>query len=944
MKPLQLLLTAFGPYVQQTTIDFTELGRHGLFLIYGDTGSGKTMLFDALCFALYGETSGGRDPAQLRSNYASPDQICSVSFSFEHNGKNYHVRREPAQLVKKRRRSSGGDDTTLRSPQAELLCGKTVIQNAPTKVTAAVVELLGLDADQFRQVTMIAQGAFRELLTAKSSAREEILRKIFMTQQLKGFQEILKQQKATAQAAYEHQMVLLANEFAHLDLEAVQHIGQNQDSLLVLQQENAIRAVPQQAIIDATDILLKELSGASTHARELLDQARKQEHETQSQLEQLRHKRQLLEVAQQNCSEVARMRAVHAQTTEAFDEIQSIYSERYEQLIAQKAQLEQSLPSYDALADHQKTLERLQTQLTELDTTQREQQASQKRIQQDYQEALQAQKELPQLTEEVAQLSKDIEHCEQQIAHTKQLSDQYASIQASRASVEKTQDALKGARDVRDHKQALADALMDAFTAGSAYVLAKSLQAGKPCPVCGSTDHPLPATSTDEPPTKEQLDTAAQAVKRAQQAYEQASQSHISATEKYRALQTSYIQTASEFLQAHVSDATTAQTQIADCLKQDTQQVEKWRAAYTEASSRQAILQKKAEAVEELEAQLANLAAQQQQTQAQLSEAQLEDTRVRSLVDELLGALEFDTKEAAEQYLSRLKQKRAELESGYQEAQTACDDAKKQLVTAQATFDVSLSRLEELGLTLDSILEDSTHLQRAYEEAGAITRQREEVFTKLSASLLHNEQISSRMRELYAQLPALKQAWQTAREVSSVASGDITSALSSTAKRVSFERYVMSYYFNQVLTCANYRLHTMSSGRYQLVRSDQAKGRRQTGLDIDVYDSWNGKTRPVDTLSGGESFEASLSLALGLSDYVQRQTGGIALDTVFIDEGFGTLDPDTLDQVMNVLSELASSDCLVGIISHVEELRQQIPKRIEVTATNTGSSAQIVCE
>lgn len=941
MKPLQLSLTAFGPYVQETTIDFTELGSHGLFLIYGDTGSGKTMLFDALCFALYGETSGGRDPMQLRSSYATPTQLCSICFTFEHNGICYTVRRQPTQQVKKKHRTSAsGDDTTLRSAQAELLCGKEVLQNAPTKVTAAIVELLGLDVDQFRQVTMIAQGAFRELLTAKSSAREEILRKIFMTQNLKGFQEFLKQQKSATQAAYDEHMALLQHELSHLSIDVVK----NPDEFALLQNKDAARAMPQQEVIATITALLDTLANMQARAQKAREDAQRQERDVQVELEQLCQKQQLLDAAQHTGNAVKQAVAVHGQAKALFDEVQETYKQRHAQSIARETQLAQSLPDYEALHQHQQKLESLHAQLCDLEVQQQEQQSLQEHVHQRYQEALQAQKDLPELTELVAHITQNQKQVTQAIARAKQLSEQYAALQSQQVQVTETQNRLSDARTNRDLALATADQLMDAFTAGSAYALARDLQKNKPCPVCGSTQHPSPATSAHEPPTKEELEAAQQAAKTAQQSYESTSQTCISATEKYQALQTSYLQAASEFLQMQILDGAVADTHVSDRLAQETQQLEELDASYTQVSSRYAALQKQAGTAESFEVQLGAVTQQQEETKDCMSKVRLERARIKSLVDELQNKLEFDTKKAAEQLLHQVRQERETLESSYQAAQGALDEAGKNLASAQATYDASLTRLEELGLAPNTVLESPSRLQQLYAAAREATQEQEELFTSIVASYKHNQDIFAQVQKLYAQLPALKQAWIAAQEVSNVASGDITSAMSTTAKRVSFERYVMSYYFNQVLACANHRLHTMSSGRYQLVRSDQVKGRRQTGLDIDVYDSWNGKTRPVDTLSGGESFEASLSLALGLSDYVQQQTGGICLDTVFIDEGFGTLDPDTLNQVMDVLSDLASSDCLVGIISHVEELRQQIPKRIEVTATNDGSFAHVVCE
>ncbi|WP_028263310.1 AAA family ATPase [Atopobium fossor] len=940
MKPLQLSLTAFGPYVQQTTIDFTQLGKHGLFLIYGDTGSGKTMLFDALCFALYGETSGGRDPMQLRSNYATSNQICSVSFTFEQNGKCYTVTREPAQLVKKRRKTTSEDDTTQRSPKAELLCGNEVVQNATTKVTAAIENLLGLDVDQFRQVTMIAQGTFRELLTAKSSAREEILRKIFMTQNLKNFQEFLKQQKSETQTAYDKHMSLLQNELSHLRIDAVQ----NPCDVAALQQQNAAIAVPQQEIITAIKALLDSLTSMQAQAQQAFEQAQQHQHTVQIELEQLRQKQQVLKVTQQNYNAHNQAVSAYKQAKVSFDTLQETYPTKHEQLIARETQLTQSLSSYDELETHQHVLKKLRTQFSAFTEQQHQQKSLQESVLQRQQSALQAQKELPEVTKRVACLEQEQSVCTQNSTTARQLLAQYKTLLSNQTYVHATSEQFHAIQKKRAFAHATADQLMHAFTAGSSYVLAKNLREGEPCPVCGSLHHPLPAVASEEPPTKEQLDAAQQTAQAVQQQYDAVSEKHISAVEKLRAIQRTFREEASNFLQKEITDEVYANNQISKCLAQDEKKLEELTASHTHMLAHQTELQKQTEELEVLEEQLAVLTTQQEELQSKISEVKLEGERARALVDNLLNKLEFNSKDVAEQQLGKIKQERKELEDAHRKAKNALDDAGKHVASTQTAYDVSLARLHELGLSEDTKLESTSYLQHLFEAAQKTTKEQQEAFTVAVARLTQNKEIALRVQELYSQLPSIKKAWQTAQEVSSVASGDITSAVSRTAKRVSFERYVMSYYFDQVLMCANYRLHKMSSGRYQLIRSDQAKGRRQTGLDIDVYDSWNGKMRSVDTLSGGESFEASLSLALGLSDYVQQQTGGIALDTVFIDEGFGTLDPDTLNQVMDVLSDLASSDCLVGIISHVEELREQIPKRIEVTATNDGSFTTVICE
>lgn len=831
MKPLYLTLNAFGPYAGRTALDFSQFGGSGLFLIGGDTGAGKTALFDSITFALYGETTGeNRKTTMLRSDFAAPEAETFVELTFAHRGRTYLVRRWPEQ----QRAAKRGSGIVKSPPRAELIREPEEPVTGAVAVTAAVVKLLGIDAKQFAQVSMLAQNDFTRLLNAPSADRAAILRQIFDTAD----------HQRLGQAAVQH--ARQAEETCHrLEELLLMHVG----SLLGggADEETAARLREVQTTRDAfTAATAVEL------ARQLLELDEAIEAKQQEVLADLDEK-----IARGDAGvKIAEERA------------------------ARRRQLAGLVDEEARTAEVQRQTEAQQTEL----------QTRSEALKQTIAETEAARAALGQTDTEQVRLEHHIELAESLTATCDTLLRSLTAAQTAADTAARRQQEYITAQGALDQAEADYAALQRQLNANRAGLLAQQLQPGQPCPVCGSTEHPCPAQLPQDHVTEQALEEREQALTAQRRDTAASSRTAGDAAARAAELQAALTRDAAAFFARRAG-------------------------RYTGKPAEELTHEELCAALEEQKASLAEglrgLREQHAQFKRQSDQARALTDQLDNLNNQLKG-LEKQAFVAA--------RKAANAKAGHAAAAARVQQMQE-----------SVPAREE-GDTLAKLQQALAHLRA---DRAAATNARDAAVHRLHANRAALEGMEKTLRAL-----------STAREkrvmwdnLSKTINGNLAGKV-----KLPFEQYVQAFYFDGVVEAANLRFTRMTDGQYRLLRRKSEALAGKTALDLDVFDAYTGKTRPVGSLSGGESFMAALCLALGISDTIQQNAGGVTIETLFIDEGFGSLDADSLEKAVDTLAGLAGGDKLIGVISHVEALQSRLTRQIRVTKTRAGSKAEIVLE
>ena len=1064
MKPLRLVMTAFGPYAGEQVIDFSELGDRSFFLIHGPTGSGKTSILDAMSFALYGDTSGAqRDGRQMRSHYAGPSDPTEVTFDFALGARRYRVTRSP-QWERPTRRGATGTTTephratlweiakepdpaavrpdapskTASAPPA--LPGASanlhVLATKPTDVTNEIARRLGFRSDQFRQVIMLPQNRFMDFLMTDSSKRQEILQVLFKTEVYKAIEDKLKARAKDLQDSLvrtrDRRAVLLGQAAVETEEELATKrttLGADLDKAKHRLAELKERAKAARARLEEgreAEKILKELAEAKTALSKLEAEAA----EINTQRGTLARSRvaATLAPAQQSLDK-RRAEAGEADLEAAKTERrrQEAWDKREQAALALKAE-EAKQPERDQAARRLVELEGLAPEVQSLDN-----------LRQELAEAKAThagrEKEVAGLRDRIARLKADLEENDRSLfeaaaAATKAetLRHEHETLASAlaahreiaalnRSLAETTEDLTIRKAEQALRETALKDArrelrtLEEAWREGQAAILAQGLVDGQPCPVCGATDHPAPAHTaahpapahaTDHLPDQDEVARKRSDVERLETDLDQARRLAQEQDTEVAKLKGSLAakrenleslgQVAAGLLalsRGAVADETPLATHMA-AVKADLDQ------ANTSAGRQSQLLGRKDQLARELlaadgpggEREQAETALAGTRTNLDATQARLKD-RESSVPEELRGPGALDEAVGAARRQSETLTKA--YETARAEAEKANSDLAGTEATLKAARDTALKTHEQAeseerlfardivarGFTSVGDLDDALRTQeemdaleqriRNHEASLGAARKRAETAQaagqgivapdleslagqaqdaadQVESATLNSGELASDLRKLDSlatdlgavarEIETLDTRYATTGRLAEVASGK-------NALRVSFERYVLGALLDEVLRKASTRMRAMSQGRYDLLRSLEGADRRTAGgLDLEVSDFYTGTDRSVTTLSGGESFLASLSLALGLADTVQSLTGGLRLDTVFIDEGFGSLDPEALDLAIRTLIDLQQGGRLVGIISHVPELKERIDARLEVVPGRVGSSAR----
>ena len=918
MRPLKLTIAGFGPYAKEQVLDFDKLGQSGLYLITGDTGAGKTTIFDAITFALFGEASGdSRKADMLRSMYATLSDPTFVELCFLHNGKHYTICRNP----KYRRMNVYGTKEVDQEPKAELTMPDGAVITGIKDVNEAIQDVIGLTRAQFSQVAMIAQGDFRRLLQANTEERQKIFRDIFKTRAAEILQNKLKNSTNEVNTQREQ---------ANLSIrQYISGITCHEDSLLAQDVRKAREGkLPVADVMDLLEKLLEEDRKAQETLNLALAENEKAAETLTTQLTRAAAYRKAKE-------DLADNQQQESQQQEALQKAQSDLEAARETLPQQKrieeqiAALNALLPSYDELDTKTSELAKKKKTLEDTEKTKKT-----------------TEKNLAVLTEEIADLKEEYKTLEAADVRMEKLQSQHSAFISGRkkflnlisglGTLATQQEKLAEKQKVYQEKAEksgrlgqIFESCNKAFLDEQAGIIAQKLVPGAACPVCGSTEHPAPAALTAEAPTEADVKKAKMAYEKAQKETEEASrEASIRKGNVDASMRT--VREAAEELMPDVAWELVESTaraqevelalQILDLDKQITaaeRQQQRKEELEEQIPGKEQDLTRSEETLNQLNTDIAGLSAS-------ISE-------IDKQVLELREKLKFPDKLSANREKKDLENQLQILKDAQATAEKRTADCKEALAGIRAAAEQLRKQLQD-DPGLDEELLKKTKQELA-DQKNAITQKQKDVHARLTANGTAQKNIAlkaSAVKELDSRFVWMEALYKTA-------SGDVKGK-----EKIMLETYIQTTFFDRILERANIRLRKMSGGQYDLKRKEEATNKvKKTGLELDIIDHINTSQRSVNTLSGGEAFMASLALALGLSDEVQMSTG-IRLDTLFVDEGFGSLDSEALAKAYHTLASLTEGNRLVGIISHVAELKERIEKQIVVTKEKTGGSKAVI--
>ena len=1028
MKPLNLTISAFGPFADKTELSFEKLGERGLFLISGDTGAGKTTLFDAICFALYGEASGSnRGIDSVRSDFALPATKTYVEFTFSHQGKQYRVFRNPSYQRPKLR----GEGMTNESADAALYREengeKETLVTGFTPVKNEIERLLGVDAKQFKQICMIAQGEFLKLLYADSTERGAIFRKVFHTDLYADFQKKLKEAEKEKRIDFEDGEKRLLQYLQQMTGRELQKTDLHQIETLIREQETTLHEMQQkqaqkETVLAAQEESIQKLNLQIMEGREterLLEQIvqakqewsvlREQAAEKQLEQEKLKKQRIALDMIFPVAQDLEKAKAMLENWKQSFEKnsnrlnsaecsLQEIQRKK-DDFAQRKPELEEKRNQLRKLQEEKECYirkEELETELLKYAqkkevledtyTSLKEAQDKDKKQLEEWEKSI---LEIDKLQAEAELQTQTLELQKERITQIDRLTELQKDILNKEKALRKLAQEYLAAEKIWQEVKAAADLAETLFLREQAGFLAAELTEGMECPVCGSVHHPHKAILTGNAPTEAEWKQKQAEQEAAAQKRQDLSEKGKAEKEKLLLLKKNLHEGCENLLLTVESLSEERMTAAEDCQTQQRELAEKKKMIdrlekripekenlKQKLDAREAqILAKEKEIAEEqaiYQQKQGEYALLKEQTGA-LSAAEIDQTIV--LLLNMLRAAEQEemtlyeslqkTRGEKERFAALLEQAKTEICSA---EQTVSDtEAQLEKVLEQCDFEsikeyhtvlverAVLEKMEqnnrqffsELALLkqkADTMEEQCKHRER--QDLAALEKQKqtlndEKETVKKDADRLKQDiaVFENLLRQVKQEVTLRQKAvreYLPIMELSRTANGELAGK-----EKIAFEQFVQGFYFQKILQAANLRLKDMTEGRYLLLHAQKAANKRsQAGLEVEVLDHYTGKARSVRSLSGGEAFKASLCLALGLSDVIQAHAGGVRIDAMFIDEGFGSLDDRSREQAVEVLQKLSYGDRLVGIISHVSELKETIDKKIIVKKGSAGSTVE----
>ncbi|MGE7861442.1 AAA family ATPase [Bacillus mobilis] len=1022
MRPIQLIMTAFGPYKQKEVIDFNDLGDHRIFAISGNTGAGKTTIFDAICYVLYGEASGEErsDTSMLRSQFADDNMYTSVELTFQLKGKRYEIKRQLGHKKQGNKTITGHAVELYEVIDEEKV--PAVDRFHVTDVNKKVEDLIGLSKHQFSQIVMLPQGEFRKLLTSETENKEEILRRIFKTDRYKLMRELLdqkrKQWKDVLQEKQKERELYFRNVFklpirdgSLLEtLVEQEHVNTHQVVEALEQETDVYKAEVEQLQVEQ-EVQTKQLKDAETrfHAAKSVNEKfidLQQKNEKYNTLQENRTVIEMKETSFKRAEEAKRLLPFEQWYEEAIQNEQKAES-LLKQIIAKKENITNSFElaqqKYEALKNKEperedakklvQRLEELQPIIASLAEKQLNLQNAEIQVGKLKEGMHNLERQLDEHTNQKQQMSGELQQLERAL-------EQYVAKVEELTNMREDAKVLKQAYDVWQEKQKFEQEKEAAYNkmqmAVNAYenmerrwlneqagILALHLHDGESCPVCGSTNHPKKATEQSDAIDEKELNDLRDKKNTAEKL-------HVQLEEKWNFYHLQYEQVIEEVKKRGYRSEELAETYSA--------LVQKGKQLATEVNT----LKASEETRKQIAVNIKSVEEKVDALQKQQREVETEQHRIEMECMQLRTSFEHDKKNIPESLqtvqawkvqfdqamheLRLMEDEWKKVQEAYQhwqneniriqaEQESAFNQFESTKLKKEETFVRFMKELEQSGFTDQSTYKEAKlndaemeilqkEIQSYYSSLEVLAKQIEELRAELKDkeymditalgehikdleinldiikekrqraqnAVTYISDLHENIRRIDEQIHEEEKAFQELVDLYEVMKGDNES-------RISFERYILIEYLEQIVQIANERLRKLSNGQFYLKRSERVEKRnRQSGLGLDVYDAYTGQTRDVKTLSGGEKFNASLCLALGMADVIQSYEGGISIETMFIDEGFGSLDEESLTKAVDALIDLQKSGRFIGVISHVQELKNAMPAVLEVTKQKDGCS------
>ena len=1003
MMPISLTLSAFGPYPDTITIDFESFQEDGLFLITGPTGSGKTMIFDAMIFALYGKTSGQiRQTDSLRCDHALNEIPTFVEFSFSLHQQNYTIKRNPKYYLEGKK--------TPKQPSALLTLPDGKMVEGIKEVNQKMISLLGVDDQQFKQICMIAQGEFTKLIMASSDEREKVLRELFHSETYQKLEEKLKVHLKVYQDKYDLLLNKRKDLMQELQIEDHQEYLSKQTKLIASQQKEyddlkknldqkkqqlQLYRLQNQRLIQLKDLKqqfqdLKKQENDYQELNKTVDTLKKAQETNYLYISYIKQQKKLQTLNLNQEDFLKQLKKLEKDYQEKKVQANSLdYKQQTKEKLQNQIQETKQLINqiYQYQNDYQ-NLQTLKQQYRMLDEEHKlflkKKEKFENGLQRD-QERIQSEQQVQSKYELIKQ---QYVRLNEQKVKVHQLSDYYDQILKLNENKSDLQEDYTVVEKQVDYEKMQYNQMEKLYFRKQAGIFALQLKEDQPCPICGSLHHPHPAQIEKEDITKEKLDQQAKKVKQQEHRLQDILQKILLSNQKKEMLVKQTKQLSSEL---NIQEELSKEIFIKelDHLSKDEKRMKK---EYLELQDELKYIQKLKKSVALSLKDMSTYESKELKQAQSLENIQVQIHQLSGKLDDSMRQYEIGEVNKNYQQVQKehrqlsleietIQQDYEKVKNKYLEIKTKISSLNQQIIQEQEIYDeldnkyhtaldafineeeflnlktqinqisilekkyqdylISLKSLNEQIISLENEVKDSTYvdlssLSETIKEVNQQLREKNDDLEKLKIDYSLKEKMIKDIQKINQQLEKDEDTYQRYLDLYNLASGKNNA-------RVSIERYVLATYFENMLIYANVIMKQLSQGRYQLLRKDDAgKGRSQQGLELDVFDQESGNIRSIKTLSGGESFKAALSLALGLSRMVQDYAGGIELNTLFIDEGFGSLDSQSLDQAMNCLMELHHDNKLIGIISHVSDLKDRIERQLVVERKQKQSVIQMI--
>ena len=919
MKPINLIINAFGPYSKRVEIDFEQFGSNGLYLITGDTGSGKTSLFDAITFALFGSASGKtrdegtKNSLHLRSDFAQEDEDSYVDLTFLCKGETYRIKRSTAKEVTKKR--GEGTNTVSEKVELSIPTRKTPIIDI-NEANEKIKELLGIDRNQFAQIVMLAQGEFLALLNADTKSRVEIFRKLFETDNYKYFQDKILEKKLSLEDAYKDKKNFLSRDISQINCDSDSEIEKLKDQKNIYVTDKIIELLQEQNKQD-NDELTKINEEDEKNTKELQNKNKTlgEAKEVEKSRTQLKEKKEILPQIQKE-----------AEDKKLSFDLAKKEEPKQKELLGKINEIKNELHKYDEVEDAKKFLQTIQEKIEENKEELKEETEKFNTAEKEYREN---KKNL----EKYSSVEVDIEKNKNELQNNSDRQHKLSEISDENNDLLRKKNELADAQNLQKtlykEFQERTNDYTNKYTTylnEQAGILAENLKDGEKCPVCGSTKHPFPAKKKVENISKE-IVAEAEAIKQdAEKKYNEQAQTTIGINTEIKVKEKNLIESAKKiFKEISIETLDEKLKEEIGKNEKEKQQLEETKNKVEDKRKEKTNLTQK---IKDFENKQDEWKKQIENLKEQKNNLENENIAKETSIKELKKQLNYDNKKSAEDELNKFQKQYDEIENRIKEATQEKEDSGKIL----STLEGEIKSLEDAVKNKKEI--DINNLQNEIDDLNKKAEDLKDKCNTINSRYTFNEKLLNSIKSTFKEFQEVDKKYACVKVLSDTANGKL-----SNHTKITFEQYIQRHYFDMIIEAANKRFKKISNNQFELRRKrEEDSGKAsQMSLDLNVMDFYTGKPRSVKSLSGGESFKAALSLSLGLSDVIQNQAGGIQIDAMFIDEGFGSLDDESLSQALTVLSDLSNNNRVIGIISHVSELKNMIDKKIVVTKTQKGS-------